>query len=277
MGNILSADDSYYNGFAEELNGKFQRLKHLTQHNTASGNYHEEILKVVLRNFLTSRYSVKTGFIYKEGKEVSRQLDIIIVDESSPAAYIFQEGDFVVVMPEAVVAVIEVKTTLDSTQYGMAVENIKSAKKLFEHPTNHPGIIFGYQSSPRGIRKMNNDKLHTRFTSSAAGEVSNDNEKFAPDVSIWLNDNFSSMIFDWGTKTIGSGSYQHSFINPKGETGWQLSILLSIIISACEQVELSKTGHFGQGLASRLLELDIMEVSDESFKWGYGKVRPKSK
>lgn len=272
MGNILSTDDSYYNGFAEELNGKFQRLRHLTQHNTASGNYHEEILKVVLRNFLTSRYSVKTGFIYKEGNEVSRQLDIIIVDESSPAAYIFQEGDFVVVMPEAVVAFIEVKTTLDSTQYGMAVENIKSAKKLFEYPTKHPGIIFGYQSSPEGASKMNNKKLHTRFKTTAAGGVSNENEKFAPDASIWLNDNFSAMLFDWNTKTIGSGSYQHSFTNPKSETGWQLSILLSIIVSACEQVESRKTGHFGQGLASRLLKLNVMEVSDEGFKWGDGKV-----
>lgn len=270
MGNIVTADDSYFNGFAEELNGKFQRLRHLTQHNTASGNYHEEILRVVLRNFLTARYSVKTGFIYKDGAEVSKQIDIIIVDESSPAAYIFQEEDFVVVMPEAVVAVVEVKTTLDKQNYEMALSNIRSAKELFKNPARHPGIIFGYQSHSSGTQKMNNEKLDRRFNCDAAQSLMGSSAKYAPDLSIWLNDNFSAIQFDLATKTIGTGKYNHSFRNPSGDTGWQLSILLATIVGACEQGESTRIGKFGQQLATRLLKLNVMDVSDEGFKWGQG-------
>lgn len=271
MANINSADVSYYDGFAEEIMGKFQRLRKLTAHNGASGSYHEEILKVVLRNFLTTRYSVKTGFIFKDDSSVSKQLDIIIVDEFSPAAYIFQEDDFVVVMPEAVIAVIEVKTTLNSTQFDLAIENIRSAKLLFDNPAHHPGLIFGYQSVSDGTGKMNNDKLNTRFNGDKS-KLLKGCEQLAPDAIFWLQDNFSTLKFDSATKSIGNGAYYHSFNNPDGNTGWQLSVLLSIVVSACEQIETNRTGRYSHALASRYLKLNTMEISDDGFNWGIEKI-----
>ena len=41
-------------------------------HNSTTGSYHEEILRTVLRNFLSKRFSVKTGFVYKNESEVSQ-------------------------------------------------------------------------------------------------------------------------------------------------------------------------------------------------------------
>src|SRR2546430_11387371 len=146
MANINAPDIEYFDSFRKELEGKFQRVKRLVDDRSASGNYHEEILKTVLRNFLSKRLSVKSGFIYAGPGKVSNQIDIMIIDENVPAAYIFQDGDFAIVLPESVVAIIEVKTTLDATQFDEAVNNIASAKKLIQYPTALPGMVFGYSS-----------------------------------------------------------------------------------------------------------------------------------
>lgn len=273
-----SADNvqaEYFDGFANELNGKFQRLRHLVKHNGTSGNYHEGILRTVLRNFLTKRYSVKTGFIYKNSTEVSNQMDIIIVDENSPAAYVFQEGDFAVVMPEAVVAFIEVKTTLTSQELESAVDNIASAKSLYERACPL-GIIFGYQSDV-GEAKMNDAKLASRLQSDAAKRVqfkAGDGIHITPDSIIWLNDNYAVLGYDIQSRHIVRSGDYHSFQSPTSQIGWQLSILLAQVVGACEAGEFKKTHMFGNNQANRLLSTGIMEVSDQVFRFGTGATHP---
>lgn len=275
MANIVDTPVTYFDGFATELDGKFQRLRHLTNHNGASGNYHEEILRVVLRNFLTKRYSVKTGFIYKDESRVSNQLDIMVIDEMCPAAYIFQEGDFAIVMPQAIVAVIEVKTTLDVTECETALENIESAKKLFRRPDKPLGIIVGYQSQYKGSSRMDNKKLSNRFKSDVAKRLKENDEQWAADAFIWLNDNFTALRYEPATKTICEGEYYHSFENPSGEYGWQLSVLLSMVVSSCgHKADATQSWRYGEELAGKYLHWGLMEVSDEGFKMGVGKINP---
>src|SRR3989338_2723259 len=129
MANINAPQIEYFESFANEITSKFRRLQNLVDHPTASGDYHEEILRTVLRNFLSKRFSVKKGFIYAGPEKVSKQIDLLVVDENSPAAYIFQEGDFAIVMPEAVVAVMEIKTTLNAPDFDFSIQNIASAKQ----------------------------------------------------------------------------------------------------------------------------------------------------
>src|SRR5437879_8785535 len=102
----------YYDSFAEELLAKFRRVGYLVSHSPTSGTYHEEILRVVLRNFVSKRYSVKTGFVYENEEKVSNQVDVLVVDEYHASAYIYQEGDFAIVRPHATIAAIEIKTVL---------------------------------------------------------------------------------------------------------------------------------------------------------------------
>lgn len=272
MGNIKSVDTSYFDGFSSELNGKFKRLRHLINNNQADGNYHEEIIRAVLRNFLTKRFSVKTGFIFQDDENVSRQIDILIVDENSPAAYIFQEGEFAVVMPEAVVAVAEIKTTLSSKEHDLAVQNIASAKKLFDQPFAHPGIIFGYQSNQDDMNKMSDTKADRWLKREATQGLSEGSRFHGPDAIIWLNDNYSLLRYNSTTKTIGDGLTYNSFRSPDGNIGWQLSVFLAIIVGACEHAEFNRTRTFGNGLAKRLLGMNLMEVSDISFELGKGKL-----
>src|SRR4051812_23955752 len=124
----------YYDSFAEELLAKFRRVGHLVPHKPTTGTYHEEILRVVLRNFLSKRYSVKTGFVYKSEGEVSNQVDVLVVDEYHASAYIYQEGDFAIVRPHATIAAIEVKSLLRADSFDGGLQNIASVKRLADAP-----------------------------------------------------------------------------------------------------------------------------------------------
>jgi hypothetical protein len=100
------------------------------KHHLSSGTYREGLLRSFLTGVLPKAVSVDSGFIYGFGAvESSRQLDVIIWD-SLHHAPVFHTGEFVIVAPEAVVAVISVKTTLDSAQLESALENLVSVAAL---------------------------------------------------------------------------------------------------------------------------------------------------
>lgn len=91
------------------------------------GEHREFLLREFLREFLPAKYGVGTGFILFEDPDAaaeagtdsrlqpSKQLDIIIWNQLDYAPH-FRAGEFVVVPPGAVVAVLLVKSTLGSTQ-----------------------------------------------------------------------------------------------------------------------------------------------------------------
>jgi len=89
-------------------------------HEPSLGGYKERLLADAIRQSIPKRYEVGTGFVaFPKTKsdsststihEISRQLDVIVFD-SHEYAPIFRDGDFVVVPPCAVCAVIEVKST----------------------------------------------------------------------------------------------------------------------------------------------------------------------
>lgn len=78
-----------------------------------NGGYREAILKNIISKFLPKKYSMGTGFVINKNKEITKQIDIIIYDNSSPV--LFSEGDFVIVLASTVKAIIEVKSTIKST------------------------------------------------------------------------------------------------------------------------------------------------------------------
>lgn len=144
-----SIDQKYFESFASELAGKFRRINHLTTNaRVAIGTYHEEILKVAIRNFLSDRYTVKTGYIYYDDQNISDQIDILIIDENYSFSYLFKEGDFAIIKPEAVVCAIEVKSVLDKKNFEQAVMNITKAKGVKQKSLTRglTGLIFGYES-----------------------------------------------------------------------------------------------------------------------------------
>lgn len=266
MGNIRAPYVSYFESYTEEIKGKFQRVKNLVDHRVTSGNYHEEILRNVIRNFLTKRYSVKTGFIYKSPTEVSNQIDIMIVDENEPAAYIFQEGDFAIVLPDAVRVIIEVKTTLNSPDFLKAVDTLASGKKLREFPDTLTSILFGYTGT-----KPTNKNLESWFTNNDLDSYK-DNYVLGPDAIMFFTASCLLTQRDEKGKATQGGKYYHkAYRVPVGnDTGWQLSILLAMIINSCETDDASRRRTFPDGLAFKLIQEEGSSIDSTRFALGEG-------
>jgi len=132
----------------EELLTVENRVRHLIDDANwgDEGRYKEAILRNVIKRFLPSNLSIGSGFIVKvehDGihpeHEVSKQIDIIIYDNTVPV--LFSEGDFLITTPNNVRAIIEVKTSLDSTKLKKSIENAKHNAKLIENGNVFTGLF----------------------------------------------------------------------------------------------------------------------------------------
>jgi len=132
----------YHSADVEALLQRHRQVESLIggQHHPLSEGYHCEVLLMdYLRKVLPSRYAVDTGFVRgnptkrsedKDDKIVaSPQIDILIHDvhDFSP---IFSVENLVVVVPDAVAGVIEVKKSLTSSQLAYALDNIARTMDL---------------------------------------------------------------------------------------------------------------------------------------------------
>lgn len=88
------------------------------------GRYKEIILSDVIKRHLPSGVSIGNGFIVN-GDKVSTQIDILIYKSYMPI--LFKKDEFVIVPAESVLGVIEVKSSLNTTQ---ATEAILKASKV---------------------------------------------------------------------------------------------------------------------------------------------------
>lgn len=158
----------FHSNEAKSILEKFRNIEVLigTNHHNPSDGYHCEILlKEHLRKQLPKRYSVDTGFICnwpieidsqgkpdnskKKGFSVSPQIDIIIHDEYQYPP-IYRTGDYVVVLPDSVKAVIEVKKELNSSNFRSALKNLNIIQLLIGE-----GKFYGIFSFTAKNKKLN--------------------------------------------------------------------------------------------------------------------------
>ncbi|WP_353733683.1 DUF6602 domain-containing protein [Syntrophothermus sp.] len=120
---------SYHRSIARELEATKNRVRDLigSSHWQSDGEHKEAVLRKALRNYLPENVLVGKGFVcYKSGiPQTSKQLDILIVSKSRPT--LFKDGEFVIVTPDAVKAIVEVKTKISSRD-----ELLEALKKLGE-------------------------------------------------------------------------------------------------------------------------------------------------
>ena len=133
-------------GFAALLGESFaSRIDLLAQvlqdaHYPSLGTYKERMLAETIRNYLPASLSVGTGFVMfpcsdsapaagqhfdhlnRSAFSVSRQCDILVFDGNNYPP-VFKDGDFVVLRPEAVKAVIEVKGSISVPEVRQLVES----------------------------------------------------------------------------------------------------------------------------------------------------------
>jgi len=138
--NSMRADlTGYASLLGDAFAHKIDLLTKLIQgaHYPSVGRYKERLLARMISQFIPDGFRVGTGFVLfpverTAGHDVdplnmaehriSRECDIIVYDSrSSPA--IFQDDDFVVLRPESVRAVVEVKGSLDSRGLSSVLES----------------------------------------------------------------------------------------------------------------------------------------------------------
>ncbi|MFA5629166.1 MAG: DUF6602 domain-containing protein [Dehalococcoidales bacterium] len=106
------------------------------------GDYYEAIIMEAVRESISHYFSAKRGVILSADGQSTRECDIIVYS-SAEYGPLFLSGDIVVVNPEAVRCVIQVKGTLNKDNLNEAIKNLQSVDKL------RPGIwklILGYST-----------------------------------------------------------------------------------------------------------------------------------
>ena len=95
---------------AQEIEAAKNRVRNLSRHWATDGAHKESYLRDVLNARLPARYRAASGFIVTSETQ-SSQIDILVVDTERPTVGRDAAGN-IFVTPDAVSAVIEVKTRL---------------------------------------------------------------------------------------------------------------------------------------------------------------------
>lgn len=115
------------------------------KHNGSKGTIREDQVADFLREQLPGRYQVVRGELIDSEGNRSRQLDTIIIDRNSAAPFLRGRDTSEWILPvEAALAVIEVKSQLNSTELRSIAENVVSIHQL--RPWNKKfSVVAGYR------------------------------------------------------------------------------------------------------------------------------------
>jgi hypothetical protein len=109
--------------WSKELLSATDRIHYLigNRHQPTKGSYREALLRRLLRRVLPDRFRVSTGFIYRWNEPPTRQIDVLIWDAQQHSA-LLEEGDLAILTADAVAAIIEVKSTLTTSDLRDALD-----------------------------------------------------------------------------------------------------------------------------------------------------------
>lgn len=263
----------YFTGLAQELIGKLNRVGSLLKTaNLKSGEYHEEIVRQLLRKFLTKRYTLKTGYIYLDKNTTSKQVDILLIDEHVPFTYLFQEGDFVIVRPEPVLAAIEIKTRLDLGEFRKAFNNILIAKKMKYQALGYYGHIFGSIFGFYSNKKLDNHTLDKWFKDSQISDRKEEVGSLWPD-EIFFFENKTTLTLQESHNTENNGNHFYRLIKAISSADYkasQIALLVGIIFSICESEDKGAKGRFSDFNIEMFMDSNDFSIGQERFRPGEG-------
>ncbi|OFY24255.1 MAG: hypothetical protein A2W98_15335 [Bacteroidetes bacterium GWF2_33_38] len=133
---------NYFKLVSDELLIKLNQTRQfIKKHNPTIGVLTEEILRSFLKNYLPKSVSVEQGFILSENGMLSKQCDILIYDSNFYAPF-YRINDIVVVPSDSVIAVIEVKTTLNKSIFHSVIDYFENISMI----TGAKKYLFVYNS-----------------------------------------------------------------------------------------------------------------------------------
>lgn len=131
----------FHQSVTNELYSVKDRIRNLVRHWPTDGESKEVALRSVLRRHLPQSVTIGRGFIVTPTAS-SSQIDILVIDSNKPT--LFRDGDLLVVTPDAVLAVIEVKTELRTeTEMVQAAEKLSRIECMCHNLTHRDSIWTG--------------------------------------------------------------------------------------------------------------------------------------
>ncbi|MEN1710965.1 DUF6602 domain-containing protein [Pseudomonas aeruginosa] len=136
----------YFDHVSQELHSKIAQAKvYITKHNPSTGALAEAVLRQFLKEHLPGGIGVEQGFIADASGNLSKQCDILIYDAHLYAP-LYRAGGVVVVPVEAIIAIVEVKTSInrrafhDVISYFRSFENLALKAKTYLFMFNAPTL-----------------------------------------------------------------------------------------------------------------------------------------
>lgn len=155
----------FHKSTAKEFHAIRDRVRNLVNHWPEDGRYKENIFISVLKKVLPSSYNIGSGFVVKrkpfssDEHESSKQIDVIIYDSTSPI--LFKQDDFVIVTPEAVEGIIEVKTNLENSSPHEVINKMHDQGEFIVKGRKDRGhkLLFNGIFSYEGYDSIDKDKI----------------------------------------------------------------------------------------------------------------------
>jgi len=121
--------EQYYRKIQDKVLVQRDIISSLIKDQRVIGDYYEAIIRDVIRENVAEAFAVGRGVILSKEGKTSRECDIIVYNavEYGP---LFKSGAIVVISPEAVRCVVEVKGTLTNSNLSDAVKNLSSVNEL---------------------------------------------------------------------------------------------------------------------------------------------------
>jgi hypothetical protein len=159
--------EAYHRSLTDELYSIKDRIRTLVTHWGTDGEHKEVALRSVLRRHLPATVTVGRGFVVSPWGG-STQIDVMVTDASKPV--LFRDGDLLIVTADAVVAVIEVKTSLGTEkEIAEALTKLSEIEETCRDTTGRDQVwtgLFVFSGEPedqeRVLRAIGTAYNHTR-------------------------------------------------------------------------------------------------------------------
>lgn len=103
--------NQYFKTLTDELISLRDRVRYYIDDANwqSDGEWKESVIRAILKRHLPDNIGVGRGFVVNI-QQASTQIDVLLYDKSKPT--LFQDGDFVLITPDSVKGVIEIKTKI---------------------------------------------------------------------------------------------------------------------------------------------------------------------
>lgn len=139
----------YQQSIAAEFAAQRDRVRYFIDnaHWGEDGRYKEILLADFIKSIVPNIVGVGTGFVRNAVGHLTNQIDILVFRKDHPC--LFQKGDFVILMPESVLGIIEVKSFASLSILTKKKQSIEDKSVIEKCEEN--GYIIGLQSIFNGI------------------------------------------------------------------------------------------------------------------------------